>query len=113
MFAKKTLEINPRHSLIVALSERIGEDSQETRDLAELIYDAALVQSGFTMEDSNDFASRIHRIIGAGLGADPKGIYRTTDTTTTTNTATTNTATTTNTTTTSTTTNITTNVLLL
>merc|ERR1719453_895059 len=76
MMAKKTLEINPRHSLIVELRNRAqqDEDDQAVKDLAELIYDAALVQSGFTMEDSNDFAGRIHRIVGAGLGADPKGV---------------------------------------
>jgi heat shock protein beta len=76
MHAKKTLEINPKHSLIVELRNRVKQDEndQSVKDLAELVYDAALVQSGFTMADSNDFASRIHRIVAAGLDTDPKGI---------------------------------------
>jgi len=73
MLSKKTLEINPRHPIIRSLKERSEADAEDeaVADLATLMYDAALLSSGFQMEDSNDFATRIHRVIGAGLGVDP------------------------------------------
>jgi heat shock protein beta len=76
MVAKKTLEINPRHAMIRELKARSESDpeSQELIDYAELIYDAALVQSGFSMEDTNNFASRIHRVVGDAIGVDPNKI---------------------------------------
>jgi len=35
-----------------------------------LLYDAALLQSGFAMEDTTTFADRIHRVIKSGLAID-------------------------------------------
>jgi len=73
MAAKKTMEINPRHPIIKSLKDKVTEDSQDKAliDLANLLYDAALVQSGFSMKDVNDFASRIQRVISTGLSIDP------------------------------------------
>lgn len=76
MLAKKTLEINPRHAMIRELKARseADPDSQQLMDYAELIYDAALVQSGFGMEDATNFASRIHRMVGGAIGVDANEI---------------------------------------
>merc|ERR1711871_1687056 len=73
MYAKKVLEINPRHAVIVELAERAEKDgdSQETKDLAELVFNAALVQSGFVVDGPNEFAARIHRVVANGLGTEP------------------------------------------
>merc|ERR1711907_693345 len=73
MYAKKVLEINPRHAIIVELAARANADGDapETKDLAELIFNAALVQSGFVVDNPNEFASRIHRVVATGLGTEP------------------------------------------
>jgi len=39
--------------------------------LLNLLYDAALVQSGFSMTDTDSFAKRIHRVVSLGLDVDP------------------------------------------
>jgi len=72
LVSKKTMEINPYHPLVNALrikSEANPEDSN-LADLADLLYDSALVQSGFSVPDSTVFAKRIHRIVSLGVGAD-------------------------------------------
>jgi len=73
---KKTLEVNPFHPIVKELNSKVaaaGENEVDasTKDLAQLLYDAALVQSGFAMKEVNDFASRIHRVVAQGLNVDP------------------------------------------
>merc|ERR1712032_1690048 len=71
LFSKKTMEINPRHPIIVELNERVsaeGEVSEEVKDLALVLLDTALINSGFHMEDSQDFSQRMYRVMKTGLG---------------------------------------------
>ncbi|PJF18002.1 hypothetical protein PSACC_02145 [Paramicrosporidium saccamoebae] len=70
MKSKKTMEINPDHAIIKSIKARVEEDSEDstTNDLIHLLYETALITSGFTLEDTSDFASRIHRMIKLGLG---------------------------------------------
>merc|ERR1712151_193420 len=71
LFSKKTMEINPRHPIIAELNERVsgeGEVSEEVKDLALVLLDTALINSGFHMEDSNDFSQRMYRVMKTGLG---------------------------------------------
>jgi hypothetical protein len=71
LFSKKTMEINPRHPIIVELNERVsgeGEVSEEVKDLALVLLDTALINSGFHMEDSQDFSHRMYRVMKTGLG---------------------------------------------
>jgi len=72
MLAKKTFEINPRHSIIRELKKLSGEDkdSKRVKDLAELLYDAATIQSGFGLSDVTAFAGRVHRTIASDLNVD-------------------------------------------
>merc|ERR1711916_55313 len=42
-------------------------DNNDTKDLALLIYDTALLNSGFQMEDATGFASRMYKLFKAGL----------------------------------------------
>jgi len=53
------MEINPRHPIIKTLQTKSAEDASDKAliDLANLLYDSALLQSGFTMKDTNEFAT--------------------------------------------------------
>ncbi len=69
---KKTLEINPRHPLIRELQRRVDseETDETTSDLARVLYETAVLRSGFTLSDSGDFALRIERMLRLSLGVD-------------------------------------------
>ena len=69
---KKTLEINPRHPLIKELLRRVEREEQDetTSDLARVLYETAVLRSGYTLKDSSDFAGRIERMLRLSLGVD-------------------------------------------
>lgn len=72
MAAKKHLEINPDHSIVKALSERVAVDSNDKsiKDLVYLLFETSLLSSGFTLENPLIHSSRIYRMISLGLGID-------------------------------------------
>jgi len=72
MSAKKHLEINPDHSVIQALNEKASANKHDAsvKDLVLLLFETALLSSGFTLEDPATHANRIHRMIKLGLGID-------------------------------------------
>jgi molecular chaperone HtpG len=72
MAAKKHLEINPDHSIMEQLRQKADAERNDksVRDLVMLLYETALLSSGFSLEDSSTHASRIHRMIKLGLGID-------------------------------------------
>jgi len=72
MAAKKHLEINPKHSIINALYDKVQEDENDraVKDLVMLLHETSLLTSGFSLEDPQTHASRIHRMIKLGLGVD-------------------------------------------
>merc|ERR1719411_805843 len=72
MAAKKHLEINPDHSIMEQLRQKTEAEKNDksVRDLVMLLYETALLSSGFSLEDPSTHASRIHRMIKLGLGID-------------------------------------------
>uniref|UniRef100_A0AAQ6IR43 Histidine kinase/HSP90-like ATPase domain-containing protein n=1 Tax=Anabas testudineus TaxID=64144 RepID=A0AAQ6IR43_ANATE len=72
MTAKKHLEINPLHPVIETLREKAEADKNDkaVKDLVILLFETALLSSGFTLENPQTHANRIYRMIKLGLGID-------------------------------------------
>ena len=72
MAAKKHLEINPDHAIIENLREKaeIDKSDKAVKDLVILLFETALLSSGFTLDEPQVHAARIYRMIKLGLGID-------------------------------------------
>jgi len=66
---KKTLEVNPRHPLIKELKARVdaNADDQTAKDLAQVMFETATMRSGFAVQDTAGFASRVERMLRMSL----------------------------------------------
>lgn len=73
MLAKKTLELNPHHSVMKEMLTRVkdasdGKLGEDIEDNARLLFHMALLNSGFNIEDPSDFASSLGKLINSGFG---------------------------------------------
>ncbi|CAL9196713.1 unnamed protein product [Musa hybrid cultivar] len=73
MRGKRVLEINPRHPIIKELRDRVAQDSKDEglKHTARLIYQTALMESGFILNDPKDFASSIYKSVQKSLDISP------------------------------------------
>lgn len=84
MSSKRTLELNPLHPIVKELRNKVDQDenNKSIKDLTFLLFDTALLTSGFSLDDASTFASRIYRMIKAGLSIDDAADSSSTDTST-------------------------------
>uniref|UniRef100_A0A8C7IME2 Heat shock protein 90, alpha (cytosolic), class B member 1 n=1 Tax=Oncorhynchus kisutch TaxID=8019 RepID=A0A8C7IME2_ONCKI len=72
MMAKKHLEINPDHPIVETLRQKADLDKNDkaVKDLVILLFETALLSSGFSLDDPQTHSNRIYRMIKLGLGKD-------------------------------------------
>ena len=72
MRGRKTLEINPRHPLVRALREQSEADpnSETTKELAVVMYETAMLESGFSFDKPSDFAGRLFDLVRKNMGVE-------------------------------------------
>jgi len=77
MVSKKTLELNPKHQIVDELRKKADVDQSDktVKDLVWLMYETSILTSGFALDEPQNFAQRIHRMIKLGLSIfdDDKG----------------------------------------
>ncbi len=72
MRGQRTLEVNPRHPLVLALRARWAADAgaPALADAARALADACAVQSGFLLPDAGAAAGRVLGLVAGALGVD-------------------------------------------
>jgi heat shock protein beta len=72
MLAKKTLELNPSHpvmkKLLNELKENDGELSEASTEYANLMFQMAILNSGFLVENPMDLTEPLEKLIKVGFG---------------------------------------------
>ena len=76
MAAKKHMEINPDHVIISNLKDKVDAEKNDkfVKDFVMLLFETSLLASGFSLDEPQVHAKRIHRMIQLGLGIDEEDI---------------------------------------
>merc|ERR1719450_1701722 len=72
MVGKKKMQVNPDHTIMIELNKKFSADVSDrtVKDLVWLLFETALLTSGFSLDDPVTFAGRIHKLIKLGLSID-------------------------------------------
>lgn len=70
---KKIMEINPRHPILRELLRRVVADQSDesAKVTASVLYETAVLSSGYTIDDPSQFANWIHKMMSLNLNLDP------------------------------------------
>merc|ERR1712203_613902 len=73
MSGRKTLEINPNHPVVVDLLSKVKDDKDNSAalDTAQVLFQTALIESGYEIADPSALVSRVYRLMSKELGVDP------------------------------------------
>merc|ERR1712135_14281 len=73
MAGRKTLEINPNHPVVVDLLAKVKADKENVAamDTAHVLFQTALVESGYEIADASALVTRVYRLMSKELGVDP------------------------------------------
>jgi len=67
--SKRNLEVNPGHPVIKELLQRVQNNpDKDTEEMATLLYEAALLNSGFSLSDPSEFAAKFFKIFTPAMG---------------------------------------------
>merc|ERR1712072_928458 len=73
MSGLKTLEVNPNHPVVVDLLAKVKSDKDDAAavDTAQVLFQTALVESGYEIADPSALVNRVYRLMSKELGVDP------------------------------------------
>merc|ERR1712113_529473 len=73
MSGRKTLEINPNHPVIADLLAKVKISKEDTAavDTAAVLFQTALIESGYEIADPSALVNRVYRLMSKELGVDP------------------------------------------
>merc|ERR1712176_1506362 len=73
MSGRKTLEINANHPVIVDLLAKVKSDKDDKAalDSAQVLFQTALIESGYEIADPSALVNRVYRLMSKELGVDP------------------------------------------
>merc|ERR1711985_104019 len=73
MSGRKTLEVNANHPVVVDLLSKVKADKDDAAalDTAQVLFQTALIESGYEIADPSALVSRVYRLMSKELGVDP------------------------------------------
>merc|ERR1712087_120802 len=73
MSGRKTLEVNANHPVVVDLLAKIKADKDDAAalDTAQVLFQTALIESGYDIADPSALVNRVYRLMSKELGVDP------------------------------------------
>merc|ERR1712086_954670 len=73
MSGRKALEINANHPVVIDLLSKIKTDKENEAalDTAQVLFQTALIESGYEIADPSALVSRVYRLMSKELGVDP------------------------------------------
>merc|ERR1712211_34555 len=73
MSGRKILEINPNHPVVIDLLSKVKTDEEDkaAKDTAQVLFQTALIESGYEIADPSALVNRVYRLMSKELGVDP------------------------------------------